>query len=106
MKASPSPTAVRSSAWARRESLIVYAFPHPWLDVLEGAELSGDQQVGDHDHDRDQRQRGGERLVVGDVAEDDVADELVVGDQARRYVVAEGQREGEDGAGDDRREGE
>ena len=52
------------------------------------------------------RERGGEGQVVGDVVEDDVADELVVGDQARRDVVAEGQREGEDRAGDDGREGE
>ena len=36
----------------------------------------------------------------------DVADELVVGDQPRGDVVAEGEREGEDRAGDDGREGE
>ncbi len=50
------------------------------------------------------REGRGEGQVVGDVVEDDVADELRVRDQLRRDVVAEGQREGEDRAGDDGRE--
>ena len=57
--------------------------------------------------DRHGREGGGQRQVVGDVVVDDVADELGVGrDQRRRDVVAEGEREGEDRAGDDGREGE
>src|SRR3954452_15603278 len=98
MKASATATAIRSSQRERFESLIVRAHPS---DVLEGPEPPGDQEVGDHDDDRDQRQGGGERLVVSDVAVDDVAEELVVGDQAGGDVVAEGEREGEDRAGDD-----
>src|SRR6476659_5228151 len=99
MKASASATAIRSIHRERLESLIALASPSSY--VLEGPELAGDQEVGDHHHDRDQGQGRGEGLVVGDVAEDDVADELLVGDQARGDVVAEGEREGEDRAGDD-----
>src|SRR5207344_2283621 len=100
MNARPAPTATRSRIVDRLESLTVLLY------VLEGAELSRDQQVADHHHDRYQRQGRGEGQVVGDVVEDDVADELVVGDQPGCDVVAEGEGEGEDRAGDDGGEGE
>src|SRR5256885_10812361 len=98
MKASVTPTATRSSTLDRRESLI--------SQVLERSEPAGDQEVGDHDQDRDGGEGGRERQVVGDVVEDDIADELIVRDQGRRDVVAHRQREREDRAGDDGGEGE
>src|SRR5665811_413534 len=109
MKASPTPTASRRSACERLERRTVGGPSGPSgksgtdlvdgpLDVFEGAQAAGDQQVGDHDDDRDEGEGGGERQVVDDVVEDDVADELVVGDEARGDVVAQRQREGEDRA--------
>ena len=67
---------------------------------LERAEAPGDEQVDGHDRDRHEGERRGQRQVARHalLLEDDVADELVVRDQARRDVVAEGQREREDRA--------
>src|ERR1700758_3483513 len=101
MKASARPTQTRRMILPRFESLIAGA-PS---DVLEGAELAGDAEVGDHDEDRHQGEGRRERLVVGDRVEDRGADELFAGDEFRRQVVAEGEREGEDRAGDDGGEG-
>src|ERR1700743_3570774 len=111
MKASTSPTTTRSVILPRLDSLIARrpssAAPSPGAssDVLEGAELAGDAEVGDHDDDRHQGEGRRERLVVGDRVEDRGADELFVGDQFRRQVVTEGEREGEDRDTHDRREG-
>src|SRR6187200_297169 len=99
MNAITTPIATRKRILDRFESRTVLLY------VLEGAELSRDQQVADHHHDRYQRQGRGEGQVAGDVVEDDVSDELVVGDQLGGDVVAEGEGEGEDRAGDDGREG-
>src|SRR5216683_1444996 len=80
------------------------------LDRLERAERPGAEQVGGHDHDRDERHGRGERHVVRDpdVGVDDVAHEVGAGpaDQQRRDVVPEGQREREDGPGHDAGQGE
>ena len=64
------------------------------------------REEDEHDPDGNERERGGERQVARHalLLEDDVADELVVRDETRGDVVAEGQAEGEDGARDDRRQ--
>src|SRR5579863_217829 len=76
-KSSTSTTHTRSSTLVRRPSIIVVT-PS---ERLEGSERACAAQVADHDHDRHQRQRGGERQVVGspDVRIDHVADQLRVG---------------------------
>ena len=68
MKASvmPTPTRSRTRDLPRESS----------SDVLERAEAARDQEVDDHHRDRHEGEGGGERQVVGDVAVDDVADEL------------------------------
>ena len=66
----------------------------------------GDDQVDDHHHDRHQREHRRERQVGLVDRVDVVTDQVGLGDQQRRVDVAERQREGEDRAGDERREGE
>src|SRR3954452_5743214 len=101
MKARPIATAMRSRIVDRLVSLTSLLY------VLEGPQLARHQQVADHHDDRDERERGGEGQVFAkDVVVDDVADELVVGDEARGDVVTQRQGEGEDRSGDDCREGE
>ena len=73
---------------------------------LECAEASGHGEVDDHDRHGHECVRGGQRLVDRDVAVDDVADELAARHERRDDVVAEGQREREDRAGDDRGQGQ
>ena len=56
---------------------------------LERAEAARDEQVDEHDRERDERVCRRERQVLGDVDEDHVADELRRGDETRDDVVAD-----------------
>src|SRR3954471_2759372 len=101
-KASTPTLLIRSRILTGRDSVIARRSQR-----IEGAQPPRDEQVADHDGDRDQGVRSRQRQVdVGGVVVDDVADELGVRDEVGRDVVTQRQREGEDRAGYEGRENE
>src|SRR5690348_6048225 len=104
--ASTRATQIRSPARSQRDSIS----SAPGLYSLERAERPRAEQVAGHDHDGEHGHGRGERDVVrhADIGVDDVADEVRAGpaDQQRGDVITEGQREREDRAGHDARQGQ